>query len=525
MSRRTALAAILLLFAAVLVALARRDSPARPERVAPPSADTPPAPRDAAITETSADPSARASIAEHVPRVAPGLSVSGTVRDLKSTLAGATVALWLDEKGSDTPLAKVETGADGAFSFPVTAARPYFLSCTAPEHDEASAVAQPGEPVELYLASRGATIELYGRVQTPEGRPVTSFSLCVATRSGKTLFPSKPQQSPTGEFRIRVGLRSESSSLEVGASAAGFDAGAKQIADAREGSSIDVGAIELKPLRKALAGIVLDAVSRQPVAHAHLELLCTPAGRQRDVESAADGTFELSALPAQVPEAVSVWAHGYSPRVIELAGPAVPMVDGRLLVELGPGATIHGFVECVGDAKPGELNVVCWEQQCRKHGPSDSPHLRGIARVGSTGEYELEHIAPAPLYVGLYREVRGSGQREIYSSQVQTLWPKEGARCELDFRVGSLPRIRVPIRANEKGFAVVGRLFDASGTLVSSTETLSGGDLIFPDVARGRYEIRVCTVDVEHYLAQPVDVGREDVELPEWDITAMPRSR
>jgi hypothetical protein len=233
----------------------------------------------------------------------------------------------------------------------------------------------------------------------------------------------------------------------------------------------------------------------------------------------------LNADPAQVPEAVTVWADGYAPRVIELAGPSVPRVDGRLLVELSRGASIHGTVACVGDARLADLHVVCWEQDGRREGPFHSTHLRGICRVGANGEYELQHIAPAPLYVGLYREVRGDGRREIYSSQIQTIWPKEGARSELDFRVGSLPRIRVPIHANKKGFAVVGRLLDASGTLVSSTETLSGGDLIFPDVAPGHYEIRVCTVDVEHYLARPADVGREDLELPEWDITAMPRAR
>jgi hypothetical protein len=66
---------------------------------------------------------------------------------------------------------------------------------------------------------------------------------------------------------------------------------------------------------------------------------------------------------------------------------------------------------------------------------------------------------------------------------------------------------------------------DASGTLVSTTDTLSGGDLAFRDVPPGHYEIRVCKVDVEHYLSRPVDVGREDLVLGDWDITAMPRKQ
>lgn len=527
MSRRMLLAASCALAVLVLVLLALRASRA---------GRTPESPRALAVTQAQQAPPTAAELAsrERAPvaepaSLRPALRVLGTVRDVNGALAGASIELWPDEASDphpSAPLAKLQSSSDGAFSFPVSAARPYLLSCTAPGHDETSAVARPDEPVELYLARLEATIELHGRVQANSNEPVADFELSVFSRRGNSfdaIWSSKPIHSPTGDFRIRVGLRTQCSDLSVMAASPGFDAGAKTVESAREGSSIDVGVIELERLRTAIEGIVEEAASHRPIAHAHLDVLTRPRGPQRDVESAADGTFRLSVSDEETPEAVTVWAEGYAPRVIELAGPAVPRIDGRLHVELSAGATIHGFVECVGDAKTAGLRVVCWEQQGRREGPWEPTHLRGLGNVGTNGEFELTHIAPEPLYIGLYREVRDGGRREISSSQLQTIWPKEGAKLEVGFRVGAGARVGVPIRANRSGFFVFGRLLDSSGTLVSSTETLSGGDLVFTDVARGHYEIRVCTADIERFLSRSIDVAGKDLILEEWDITSMPR--
>jgi len=307
----------------------------------------------------------------------------------------------------------------------------------------------------------------------------------------------------------------------VRASAPGFDPGANQLTDVRERTSTDVGAIELKPLRTGLVGTVEDAVTHKPIGDAQLEALCDPQGPQREVKSAPDGTFQLSILPDQVMQALHVTAAGYAPRVIDLA--MLPLVDGRVRVELGAGATIHGLVTCVGAAKRGDLYVECWERHGRTEHGSESMHLRALAQVGANGEFELTHVAPEPLYLGLYRQVGVGRQHEMQHSQLQTLWPREGQKTEVEFRIGGLAQVRTPIRAPRKGFGVFGRLLDSSGTMVSMTETVSGADLTFCDVAPGRYEIRVCTADVELYLARSVDVGREDLVLDDWDLSAMPR--
>src|SRR5689334_8983833 len=83
-------------------------------------------------------------------------------------LAGASVSLWLEEH-RPTALASSMTGADGAFSFPVEADRTYLIACSASGHGDGGGEATPGKPVEIYLASREATTELYGRVQEPDG--------------------------------------------------------------------------------------------------------------------------------------------------------------------------------------------------------------------------------------------------------------------------------------------------------------------------------------------------------------------
>ncbi len=515
MSRRTSLAAVVLLVAVILIGLARRGSHSEPERVLPPVAESSPSAQESAVTESRVEPSERAAIADPVRLMA----VSGTVRDANSTLAGATVSLWYDEHSPAAALGQVVTGTDGAFSFPVANDRTYMLACTAPGHEEGGGEARPGMPVEVYLASREASTELFGRVQAPDSVPVTSFTINVSSKRGRdwqSAYSSKLLQSPTGEFRIQVQSRTKSSTFVVQASAPGFDSGSKEVKDVREGTSTDVGAIELKPLRTALEGIVEDALTKKPIAGAHLQALCDPPGEQRDVESGADGTFQLSVLPEQVLSAVSVWADGYAPRMIEIGHP-----DGPLHVELGSGATIHGVVTCVGDAKLGELSVVCWAQQRRQDGPFEATHLRGIARVGPTGEYELQHVAVAPLYIGLERRLSGTERHEVHYDQIQTVSPKEGQRTDLDFRIGGGLRISVPIRPTMRRALVFGRLLDASGQLIATTEGEWGSNMTFTDVPIGRCEVRVWLRDPEHFLARTVDVDQQDVELPEWDITAV----
>jgi hypothetical protein len=49
--------------------------------------------------------------------------------------------------------------------------------------------------------------------------------------------------------------------------------------------------------------------------------------------------------------------------------------------------------------------------------------------------------------------------------------------------------------------------------------------MTFSDLPRGRYEIRVFTRDAEHFLARTVDIDQLDIDLADWDISAMPRKQ
>ena len=389
--------------------------------------------------------------------------------------------------------------------------------------DQATRSAPVGDEIRVD-ATPDNLVELCGRVQTADAKPVTSFTVIVYRPKGNAVEPAglpMPFNSSTGEFRILVDTRAQTSDLSMRVSADQFDDSEKKLKGIRSDTSTDVGAFVLQPLVANLAGIVVDSRSKRPIADAHLIATFERNERSREIDSKADGTFQFGTLPDQEITAVLVWAEGHAPRSIEVTKDT--LVDDRLYIELVTAGTVRGIVTGVGDVKLDEMMVVCWDQKGWSVAPWEPGQLAATRRIASNGEFKLEEVATEPLFVGVRHQLRGTGLWEVRYFGIQSVTPREGEDTELDFHLGTRPRVRVPIRATAVGTQVLGRLFDSAGMLVSMTECQSGSDLVLPEVAPGRYEIRVSELNPYHFLSRMIDVAQRDLDLEDWDIDDMPR--
>ena len=362
-----------------------------------------------------------------------------------SPIAGAEIVLqhrdadefWnldLDYGKRIDELDRTKSDAEGRFAFGVARAREHRLHVSAPDYAAATVLHCTGGSEVLVELSRGASIE--GLVVC-EGAGVPGADIRVAVR-GASVELARAKADRNGAFRI-TGLPPAQVYVQTH-SPMHDEKWTRLTLEGGRTHEIEIVIV----IGKTLHGRVIDATSRQPIAHAELSASWT---FKRSVRSAADGTFALGGIGDENFVEVHVRAEGYATASRNLASALDEEVEFALL----RGGEVTGRFVDAGGAPPTAIYAAVGASFMAGPGVVSTDWIR--AHVRESGVFVALGLRPDQHY-WLYVRGRAYGTR-VYALPRQ-LEPNE--------------RVDVGDVVLRAAGGIEGRVVDDSGNPVAGVE-------------------------------------------------------
>ncbi len=341
------------------------------------------------------------------------LAILAADRDPDAT--GDSIVEWFD--GSRLRVvARAQTGPDGRFSLDAAgfdaAARPAFLVADAPPGLVPERVADPpmGVDVEIVLHEGGVVTGVVRAEETGDPVPEVSVRIrsVVVSSSGIESDEDEVRTDRDGryavdqfvgrpvEFATRYGLDPEWRIFPV------------EMPDLGPGETVEVPlTISIRPY---FEGRVLEALSREPIAGAYVEL---SGPYSRDAFTGADGRFVLAHVEPRPGEVSPAWfergarrrltatARGYlaAERIVAPADPSLPPIE----IALSRGIAVEGIAVLPG-GKPVAAHVEIGFRG----------RVVSAAASGADGRFRFESVPPLPSGATLAaRTFRREGARTL----------------------------------------------------------------------------------------------------------------
>lgn len=399
--------------------------------------------------------------------LAGGKTVRGRVLDPHGRgLAGVSVYAAIDREGLPHSVGvSTHTTADGAFAVVDLPAEPCTLKAYLRGFRAgALPLVGPADAEVVVRLEPSATVT--GRVLDARTRePVREFTLQV--RAAGLRNDARGLTTADGRWQHTASALAPGAKVEVDVRAAGY-APAHRTATAEVEARPDACLVLLEPGAE-LAGVVLDAVSGEPIANAHVMLATPTRGAGTPATTDAAGHFRLRDLTPG-PLSVEVKKPGYP---VAVHGPFEARVGGGAAVDvrLGRGATVRGRV--VGFPGSG------WSLWAYGIGTDADSTDFG---VGDDGSFTLRGL--------------GRGRNQLYlgrsgDGSVSASWTLEVADQDLEALELRAPAgdgsLHVTVRGVAAGVARLALRTGATGSLSAGEHhrRFTDGQFTFPSLPEG----------------------------------------